>query len=99
MFETLDRLFLAGLGAISMTRERAEELYEEAVRRGEVQRTGRTQFVEDLLSTASRTRDELGELVARQVRDAIASLNLATREDIARLEAKIDRALTPDPSI
>jgi polyhydroxyalkanoate synthesis regulator phasin len=36
MFETLDKLMLAGLGAVSMTRERAEEIFDEYVSRGKV---------------------------------------------------------------
>ena len=36
MFETLDKMMLAGLGALSMTRERAEKLFDEYVKKGEV---------------------------------------------------------------
>jgi hypothetical protein len=34
MFETLDKLMLAGLGALTMTRERAEKLFDEYVSQG-----------------------------------------------------------------
>ena len=34
MFETLDKIMLAGLGALSMTRERAEKIFDDYVNRG-----------------------------------------------------------------
>jgi polyhydroxyalkanoate synthesis regulator phasin len=97
MFETLDKLMLAGLGALAMTRERAEEIFDDYVARGQAERSSRKQFVDDLMGSAQRARADLGDMVARHVREAVAHLNLATREDIARLEAKLDRILTPTP--
>lgn len=91
MFETLDRLVLAGIGALSMTRQRAEEIFEEYVRRGQAQRSGQAHFVEELMSSSERARADLEAIIARQVRQALIEMNLPTREDIARLETKLDR--------
>ena len=41
MFETLDKVLLAGLGALSMTRERAEKIFDEYAQRGEAERGNR----------------------------------------------------------
>ena len=93
MFETLDRLVLAGLGALSMTRERAEEIFEEYVERGQAVRTDRAGFVEDLMTSARRSRQDLESLIVKQVQQAIVQLNIATREDLVRLESKLDELL------
>lgn len=97
MFETLDRIMLAGLGALSMTREKAEGLFDEAVRRGQESRKDREKFIADVMDSAQRARATFEESLSRHVRAAVANLNLATHEDIRRLEAKLDQLLIGEP--
>ena len=59
MFETLDKLMLAGLGALTMTRERAEKMFDEYVSKGQAAREGRAGFVTEVMDSAERTRSEL----------------------------------------
>ena len=91
MFETLDKLMLAGLGAISMTRERAEKIFDEYVSRGKLEKDQRTGFVKAVMDAADKNREELEKLIARQVRETVEHLNLPTRSDVERLEQKIDK--------
>ena len=91
MFETFDRLMMAGLGALTMTKDRAEKIFDEYVKRGQAEQAGRSGFVKELLDSAERNRRELEDLIARQVSQTIAKTNLATREDIQRLEAKLEK--------
>lgn len=94
MFETLDKMMLAGLGAISMTRERAEKIFDEYVSRGKVEKETRTGFVKAMMDAADKNREELEKVVAKQVRETVERLNLPTREDVQRLEQKIDKLAT-----
>ncbi len=96
MFETLDKMMLAGLGAISMTRERAEKIFDEYVSRGKVEKESRTGFVKDIMDAADKNRQELEKLISKQVREAVNHLNLPTRDDIERLEQKIDKLSNPE---
>jgi polyhydroxyalkanoate synthesis regulator phasin len=89
MFETLDRLMLAGLGALSMTRERAEKIYDEYVSRGRVERDARSGFVKEVMDSAERTRQELEKLVSDQVQQAVKTLHMATQEDVQRVEREM----------
>jgi poly(hydroxyalkanoate) granule-associated protein len=89
MFETLDRLMLAGLGALSMTRERAEKIFDEYVSRGQAERDTRSGFVKEVMDSAERTRLELQKLVSDQVRQTMKSLQVATQEDVQRLEGEM----------
>jgi poly(hydroxyalkanoate) granule-associated protein len=93
MLETLDKIMLAGLGALSMTRKRAQEIFDQAVRRGQAQRGHQAGFVKDLMDGAERTRKDLSELVAKQVHEALVKLNVPTRDELLRLEGKIDKLL------
>jgi poly(hydroxyalkanoate) granule-associated protein len=91
MFETLDKIMLAGLGAISMTRDRAEKIFDEYVSRGKLEKENRTGFVKAMMDAADKNRAELEKLIAKQVRETMEHLNLPSRDDIQRLEEKIDK--------
>jgi len=93
MFETLDKFLLAGLGALSMTRERAEKIFDDYVSRGKAEKEARTGFVKDVMDTAEKTRSELEKIVSEQVNAAVSKLSLATRDDLARVEKKLDKLL------
>ena len=86
MFETLDRIMLAGLGALSMTKERAEKMFDEYVSRGEAERQARSGFVREVMESAERTRSELERLVSEQVRQTVKNLQVAAQEDVQRIE-------------
>lgn len=90
MFETLDKMMLAGLGVISMTRERADKIFDEYVSRGKLEKENRTGFVKAVMDAADKNRAELEKLVEKQVRETMESLNLPTRDDLKRIEQKID---------
>jgi polyhydroxyalkanoate synthesis regulator phasin len=93
MFETLDKLMLAGLGALTMTRERAEKLFDEYVSKGQAEREARSGFVKEVMDSADRTRAEFQRLVADQVRQTVNNLHLATKDDLLRIELKLDQLL------
>ena len=93
MFETLDKMMLAGLGALSMTRERAEKIFDEYVSRGKAEKDSRSGFVKEVMDGAERTRSELEKVISEQVRQSVANLHLASREDLQRIEAKLDQLL------
>lgn len=93
MFETLDKIFLAGLGAMSMTKERAEQIFDEYVEKGKAKREEKSGFVKELLDTAAKSRADLEKIISEQVRKALSQLPLATKDDLKRIEEKLDQAL------
>lgn len=93
MFETLDKLFLAGLGAMSMTKEKAEKIFDEYAKKGAAQRENKSGFVKDLLETADKTRADMEKLISDQVKKTIAATPIATKDDLKRIEQKLDQIL------
>jgi polyhydroxyalkanoate synthesis regulator phasin len=93
MFETLDKLMMAGLGALTMTRERAEKLFDEYVSKGQAEREARSGFVKEVMDGAEKTRAEFEKLVSNQVRQTVSTLQLASRDDLQRIEQKLDQLL------
>ena len=93
MLGTVEKLMLAGLGAMSMTRERAEKIFDEYVRRGEAAKADRSGFITELVDAAAKGRQDIEKLVADHVGQTIGKLKLATREDLKRVEDKLDQVL------
>ena len=94
MFETLDKLFLAGLGAMTLTKDKAEEIFEDYVEKGKAQREQKSGFVKELLETAEKSRADLEKIISEQVHKALAQLPLATKDDLKRVEEKLDQLLS-----
>jgi polyhydroxyalkanoate synthesis regulator phasin len=63
------------------------------VSKGQATRETRTGFVKDVMDNAEKTKLELQRLVSDQVRQTINNLHLATKDDVERLELKIDQLL------
>jgi polyhydroxyalkanoate synthesis regulator phasin len=89
--ELFKRSLEMGTSFIDLTRERAEVLVKDLVDNGVV-RKGQAEKTIDLLMERSRKRTEaLGNLIRREVAEQLSAFGVATKEDIARLEAKLDK--------
>lgn len=88
----------AGISFVGMTRERAEAVVKEWVEAGDLGRGRAKKAVDDLVDRSQRAAEELRGFVRREIADQLASLGVATRDDVARLEARID-GLVADRSV
>ena len=79
-----------GASMLGMTRERAEGIVRDLVASGEVARNQATKAADWLVERGRAGTEELNELVRREIRQQVTALGLATRDDIARLEAQIE---------
>ncbi|HDN79465.1 MAG TPA: hypothetical protein ENG33_03230 [Chloroflexi bacterium] len=81
---------LMGLGALALTRERAQSIVEELVKRGEARRDEVKELVEKLASRGEKEREELRCLIREEVEKALSGMGLATKADIEALSEKIE---------
>lgn len=85
----IKRYLDAGMAFTQMTQSRAEAIVKELVKAGEVQAQRTEELVSQLVERSRKNTDKLLEVVRKEVRDQIAGLGLATKDDIARLEKKL----------
>ncbi len=85
----IKRYLDAGMAFTQMTQARAEAIVKDLVKAGEVQAAKTEELVNQILERSRKNTDRLLELVRKEVRDQVASLGLATKDDIARLEKQI----------
>jgi polyhydroxyalkanoate synthesis regulator phasin len=87
--DMLKRYLDAGLAFTQMTRDRAEAIVKDLVKAGEVQQKQAQKQVDDLVERSRKNTEALLEVVRREVTTQLSAMGLATRDDIARLEAMI----------
>ncbi|HJV09694.1 MAG TPA: hypothetical protein VJ653_08425, partial [Acidimicrobiales bacterium] len=75
-----------GASVLGMTRERAEGIVRDLVASGEVAKGQATKAADWLVERGRAGSEEMAELVRREIRQQVAALGLATKDDIARLE-------------
>ena len=90
MKELLLNMFDIGIGVATLTKEKLEELQKEVVEKGRMTREEGLDFVEGLRRKSEKAREQLDLWVARRVEEQVKKLDLATREDVAELQRKID---------
>jgi polyhydroxyalkanoate synthesis regulator phasin len=87
--DLLKRLLDAGMTFTAMTQARAEDLIRDLVRAGEVQAEQAQGVVDELVDRSRRNSERLIDAVRSEIRQQVANLGLATKDDIDRLERKI----------
>ena len=94
----LKRYLDAGMAFTEMTRSRAESIVKDLVKAGELQQKQAQKQVDDLVERSRKNTEQLVEMVRREITSQLSSVGIATKEDIARLEAKIDAAKGGGPA-
>ena len=87
--DMLKRYLDAGMAFTQLTRARAEAIVKDLVKAGELQREQTQDALEDLLERSRKNTDQLRDLVRKEIREQLAGIGLATKDDIARLERKL----------
>src|SRR3954462_8934595 len=87
--DSLKRYLDAGMAFTQLTRDRAEAIIKDFVKAGEIPRKRANENIEDLLERSRKNTEALVALIQEQVRDQLGALGIATKDDIALLEAKI----------
>lgn len=90
MLEYLRKIGLLGIGIAALTKEKAEEIVNEFVEKGELSSEEGKDIVKDLLKKSEEQRKELAKKIDTEVKKALKGL-IVSKGDIERLEKRIDR--------
>ncbi len=94
MFDFLERVFLATVGVLSLSREKIQEVVDQAVARGELNLDEGKQLVDKLVKRGQEERETMRTLVRQEVQKAVAELDLVSHKDFEVLNEKLDSLLT-----
>jgi len=83
------RWLLAGLGLAALTREKAEEIMQDLIRRGAISREEAKELGRQIQERGETQWQEWRQWLSGGRQKVFSSAGLVTREDLARLEQKV----------
>ena len=90
MDQLLRKLFLSGLGLFALTQEKIEELVEEMAKKGEIAWSEKEDLLGELIKRGKEQKVEVERRIGEKVEEMLSRVNIASKDDIERLEKKID---------
>lgn len=84
----LEKGFLAGIGLLSMSREKAQKIIEDLSREGDLQKSEIKQWVDQLADRGEEEQQALRKLIRDEMKKVMDDMGLATKEDIQKLMEK-----------
>lgn len=91
MIDLVKKTLLTGVGLTLMTKDKVEELAREVAESAQLSADKGQEFVDEALARAQKGREDLEATVKRVVDDSLKAANLATRDEVAALTAKIEQ--------
>ena len=91
MIETIRKLGLFGIGAWALTEEKINEIAKELVDKGEINKEEGKKFVRELIDEQKKQKEEIEKRISEKVKETFGKAKTETKEDIERLERKIDK--------
>ncbi|MEE9615883.1 MAG: hypothetical protein V3T90_02615 [Anaerolineae bacterium] len=86
----IERSLLAGLGMLTLTRDKVKQFVDKLVEEGEVKPEEAPSIIDKLVTRGETEREELRKLVRQELDKARASVPVISRKDIEELSQKID---------
>lgn len=90
MIDLIKRALLTGVGLAVMTKEKVEELGQDLVSQAKLSENEGKEFIDNLLAQSETARKEFETRVNAAVQKAVGGLNLASKDEVARLSAKVE---------
>ena len=91
MLDAIHKMFLAGVGLAAMTKDKIDEHVKELVEKGKLSEKEGRELAEDVLKKSKQAKDDLEKQVEKQVQQTLQALQIASKEDVEKLEARIEK--------
>jgi polyhydroxyalkanoate synthesis regulator phasin len=90
LMDPIKKAMYLGLGAISLTRVKAEELIDELIKQKETTEKEREGLVDHLVKEGRAQKNALERKVSESVRKAVTDLGLPTRKEFETIVNRLD---------
>jgi len=91
MLDAIHKMFLAGVGLAAMTKDKIDEHVKELVEKGKLTEKEGRELAEDVLKKSKQAKKDLEKQVEKQVQQTLQTLQIASKEDVEKLEARIEK--------
>ncbi|HOC46811.1 MAG: hypothetical protein PHT96_01060 [Syntrophorhabdaceae bacterium] len=89
--DILRKAIFLGLGAITITREKAEAMVDELIKKGEVASAERYTTIDKLLKEADAQQRQFQDKINQSVQKTVAEMGLPTRKDWDEVKEALKR--------
>ena len=91
MLDAIHKMFLAGVGLAAITKDKIDEHVKELVEKGKLTEQEGRELAEDMLKKSKQAKEDLEKQVEKLVQQTLQTLQIATKEDIEKLAARIEK--------
>jgi len=91
MLDAIHKMFLAGVGLAAMTKDKIDEHVKELVEKGKLTEKEGREIAEDMLKKSKQAKKDLEKQVEKQVQQTLQVLQIASKEDVEKLSARIEK--------
>ena len=91
MFDIIKKAMLTGVGRAAMTRDKFEEMAKELTEKGEMTEKEGRELVDELVKKSEKAKKDLETKMEGIVEKVLEKMNLATKEDISKIEKRLKR--------
>ncbi len=82
-------LVKAGLGAMLIAKEKAEEIIDEAIKQGQISKEEGSKVLDDLKEETKKRSEKIDKSLKTEIHKQLKEFGVATKEDIASLRHEI----------
>jgi polyhydroxyalkanoate synthesis regulator phasin len=79
-----------GLGAISLTKEKAEYFIDELVERGEISKEDAKQTLDDIMKKGDEHKEEVRKMMREEMDNWKSKMGIVTKADLDKLQERIN---------
>jgi polyhydroxyalkanoate synthesis regulator phasin len=79
------------VGLAAMTKDKIDEHVKELVEKGKLTEKEGRELAEDVLKKSKQAKKDLEKQVEKQVQQTLQTLQIASKEDVEKLEARIEK--------
>ncbi|OGQ97378.1 MAG: hypothetical protein A2521_08395 [Deltaproteobacteria bacterium RIFOXYD12_FULL_57_12] len=90
MLDFMKKVAFTSVGLAFLTKEKVEELAREIIEKGKLSEQEGREILEELRKKSEQARSDVENKVSDMVQKTLTKMNLATRDDLAKLETRLD---------
>lgn len=90
MLELIEKAVLTGIGALSITQKKGEELLGDLKEKYKISEEEGKAFIDKLQGMAKETREKLAEAAEVEVRKTVERIGLVPRDEFDKLKQRLD---------
>ncbi len=91
MTDIFEKTLLAGLGLFDLTKEKAEKVVNELIKRGELSQSDKAKAVKEIIKGHEERTKKLKEKIDQHIDKSMKKLKVITRDQLEELNRKIEK--------